>query len=61
MTLFRTVLAIDFVLALFPPLHWWVSSSSAGLPLLYFVGSAALITASLFLLAALSQRDTGGR
>lgn len=57
MKLFRIVLALDFVLALFPPLHWWVGSDSPGIPLLYFIGSAALITASLPLLAALALRD----
>jgi len=65
MTLFRAVLVIDVLLALFPPLHWWVSSDSPGPPLLYFVGSSGLIVASLFLLAALAPRDrdtdVGGR
>lgn len=56
MTLFRTVLAVDFLLALFPPLHWLMGSDSAGRPLVYFIGSAALIVASLFLLAALARR-----
>lgn len=61
MKLFRTVLVIDFFLALFPPLHWWVGSDSPGLPLLYFIGSAVLIVASLFLLVALAPKDTEAR
>lgn len=57
--LFRLVIAADFLLALLPPLHWWVSSDGPGWSLAYFIGTTVFITASLYLLAALDRAEHG--
>lgn len=53
----KLVVALDFMLLLAPPLHWFFGSGDMALALGYFIGSSIFVALSLPLLAALAGRE----
>lgn len=49
----KLIVALDFIVLLTPPLHWYFGNGNAVFALSYFIGSSVLVTLSLPLLIVL--------
>lgn len=58
--LIPTIVAIDALLILFPPFHWWFASGDMTLALVYVIGAPVLLALSLPVLDWASQTEADG-
>ncbi|MCW3767361.1 MULTISPECIES: hypothetical protein [Paenarthrobacter] len=53
----RAIFAIDLLVLLAPPVHWFFSDGRNAMSVWYFLGANALVTLSLFALWMTSNKD----
>lgn len=53
----RTLIVLNAVIVLFPPLHWWVGSPGSYASLVYFIAATVLLLVSLVAIYMMVRTD----